>query len=113
MGDRQRFQGGPVLDRRCVGWVFTINNPVEPLNEPPINFDSWRNPPTYGSYQFEVSESGTRHIQGYLVWDNKKIRGSTISKEFDKCMRTVARPDGCKPYLHNRLGTHSEVYFSK
>lgn len=52
-------------------WCFTINNPTELEEEAILLWDS-----TYCIYQFEIGENGTRHIQGYVVFNaNKRLTG--------------------------------------
>lgn len=54
------------------GWIFTINNPVMPMMDPPLSFNSWRYPPVYAIYQLEVGEQGTPHLQGYVYFAGKR-----------------------------------------
>lgn len=53
---------------RFRNWVFTLNNPVFPLDNPRV----WAIGVQYCVWQLESGESGTPHIQGYLVYKNKK-----------------------------------------
>lgn len=49
-------------------WVFTLNNPVFPLDNPRV----WAVGVQYCVWQLESGESGTPHIQGYVVFKHKK-----------------------------------------
>lgn len=85
-----------MLRRKSSAWVFTINNPTVPLVGP-LLFAGFRNKPQYAVWQYELSESGTPHYQGYAYWTNHLL-GSTVSRMF-----------GNQPHLEVRLGKHSEV----
>lgn len=88
---------------RSCSFLFTINNPAQPLNFIPLNLAFWRNIPRYAIYQLEVGENGTPHLQGYIVFNNT-VRGSTVKNYF-----------GCNPHLEARRGTHTQAkdYCSK
>ncbi len=87
-----------MLRRQAKGWMFTINNPMRPMTDPPIDFTGFRRPPTYAIYQLELGENGTFHLQGYVYFD-AQIKGLTLSRSL-----------GCQPHLEPRRGKHSEVY---
>jgi len=78
---------------RSAAWLFTINNPVDSPQ-----FDDVM----YMIYQFEQGEQGTVHIQGYVVFNNRK-RQATV-----KAMEPTA-------HLEVRRGTHEQAkaYCSK
>ncbi len=84
-------------------FMFTINNPIQPLNLIPIDFTSFTRSPKYAIYQLEIGESGTSHLQGYICFE-KKIKAQALSNLF-----------GCKPHLEKRAGKHSQAktYCSK
>ena len=86
-----------MLDKRYRYWVFTLNNPVMPMADPPISVEKWRTKPRYMIYQLEEGENGTPHLQGYVAFQNP-VRGRTLSK----CL-------GGNPHLEDRRGTHLEV----
>lgn len=46
-----------------IGWVFTVNNPSEPL--------TWPEDVRYAIYQLEQGESGTVHFQGYVEFHKR------------------------------------------
>lgn len=85
------------MNRMSKSWLFTINNPTEPLVSPQRFFE------TLGSkflvYQLEIGEEGTRHLQGYAHWSGKK-RGSTVKRLL-----------GGRAHVEIRRGTHSEAFF--
>ncbi len=86
-----------MLRRQSKHWIFVINNPRRPFQNPPIDFESWRRSPLFAIYQLEIGENGTPHFQGYVSF-KIKIRGDTLSNYF-----------GCKPNLRVRNGKHSEA----
>lgn len=64
-------------------WVFTLNNPAD--NELP---SAWPGV-TYAVWQREKGESGTEHLQGYVIFE-KKLRLTTV-KKFDRHAHWEAR----------------------
>ncbi len=78
-------------------FMFTINNPNQPLNLIPINFAEFGRIPKYAVYQLEIGEKGTPHLQGYICFE-KKIKAQALSNLF-----------GGKPHLEKRKGKHSEA----
>ncbi len=84
-------------------FMFTINNPLQPLNNPPIDFEAWRRVPEYVIYQLEIGENETPHLQGYICFSGQ-IRASTL--------RTLLGDVG---HIEKRLGKHSQAktYCSK
>lgn len=84
-------------------FMVTINNPIQPLNSPPLNFESWRTAPIYVIYQYEIGEQGTPHLQCYFCFKHS-IRFQTLKNHFPS-----------NPNIQKRLGTHTQAkeYCSK
>ncbi len=74
-----------------------MNNPVQPLMDPPILFDDWRRKPRYAVYQLEVGLEGTPHLQGYVCFD-RHITGNALKNLFV-----------VNPHLEPRNGSHSQA----
>lgn len=89
--------GGP---RQSCAWVFTLNNPTAT-----DVFSNWQRVPdaVFGIAQLETGESGTPHLQGYVVLAKKKTR-SFVRRYFSD-----------RAYWAPRKGTHAEAvhYASK
>jgi hypothetical protein len=93
-GQRGRGRGGGDGRRiRARAWVFTINNyvgvPTQDFlrgpGHPPIK---------YLCYGREVSENGTPHLQGYVVFENAVVAPSQYFKQFGRGWFEVARGTG-------------------
>ncbi len=67
------------------------------MTDPPIFFDNWRTKPRYAIYQYELSPSGTPHLQGYIVFNHSR-RVSAINNDL-----------GNVAWIHRRNGTHSQA----
>ena len=59
----------------ATNWVFTLNNP-EPQHEQSLIDEV---PYRYLVFQHEISESGTHHLQGYVVL-SRQLRLSALKK---------------------------------
>lgn len=81
-------------------WIFTANNPVLPLQDPPIDFSLRRNV-EFAVYQLEQGAEGTVHIQGYVCY-RRHVRRSTVKNLIFRCL-------GTQPHLEQRRGSHLEV----
>ena len=76
---RGRGNGGRGANRiRARAWVFTINNPCDMPRELP------RGPPAmrYLGFGEEISQNGTPHLQGYVVFENAVSQPSQYFKQF-------------------------------
>jgi len=86
-------------DSQSKYWCFTINNydeeAVQDLLWP--SESNWFKVPKYLVAQPEEGEQGTKHIQGYVVFENR-VRFSQVRKQF-----------GDKAHLEIRRGTHAEA----
>ena len=80
------------MPSRNRNWVFTLNNPVLPEDDP-SNFLSTA---MYCVWQLEKGESGTIHIQGYCIFRTLKSLSS---------LRTLQS----RAHWEIRRGTHAEA----
>lgn len=71
-------------------WVFTLNNPVA-VNQPEIWFKEGK--VTYVTWQHEVGESGTPHLQGYVDCGKQQSLN-------------YMRKQVCQAHWEQRRGTH-------
>ena len=55
-------------------WVFTINNPTVQDEQALLDDVPYR----YLIYQHELAESGTHHIQGYMVLQSRMRRTALV-----------------------------------
>nr|WAE42202.1 MAG: replication associated protein [Cressdnaviricota sp.] len=77
-------------NQRSMYWVFTLNNPEDydaPRSWPDVRYAIW---------QSEVSDSGTEHLQGYVVFSQDK-RQAQLKKLNNKV------------HWETRNGTHDEA----
>lgn len=77
---------------RARNWVFTLNSPVFPADNPRI----WATNAKYCIWQLEAGSEGTVHVQGYLVY-------STV--------KSLAQLKRLNPRIHweVRAGTHAQA----
>jgi len=99
-----------ISKRQSQYWIFTINNPSETEME---QFDLTKI--KYLIYQHEIGEEGTKHIQGYVIFD-KPTRFTTIKKQVPRahweprfgtheqavayCSKTLTREDGTETVIY-------------
>lgn len=85
-------------DQRHRAWVFTLNNPRFPEEEP----RAWLTDCQYCIWQLERGENGTEHIQGYCIFTNKQS------------LAAMKRRNG-RAHWERRRGNHAEAkaYCSK
>lgn len=103
--------------RRVRHWVFTLNNPSQPLAFP----ESVR----YAIYQLESGESGTRHYQGYVEFNESQRlsacraliagahwepRRGTREQARDYCRKEEGRLDG--PWEHGEFASGGQGHRS-
>jgi hypothetical protein len=81
-------------DIRQRAWVFTLNNPPGDFC---LKDDSIR----YAKYALEIGESGTPHIQGYVVFKD--------SQRFSRLRNLIVKLAGKAPHVEPRRGTHIEA----
>jgi len=82
------------MSARSRNWMFTLNNP-QAVTIPEMFGEKGA---TYCVWQKEVGESGTPHLQGYVMFD--------AVKSMDQVLKMVAPH---KPHLDRRLGTHAQA----
>ncbi len=76
-------------------WVFTLNNPSE--DEVTKISDSLVKETDYMTWQLEEGKEGTRHIQGYVCFKNRKM------------MKSIKKIWNDRLHLEVRRGTHDEA----
>ncbi len=74
-------------------WVFTLNNPKTQLDP-----EKFKEKPKYMVWQLESGESGTEHLQGYVIFGSKK-RLATVKA-------IIGVPE---VHLENRKGSHEQA----
>lgn len=84
-------------------WMFTLNNPQQYRDNPEGQVQAWAGPGGPASYVVfqleEAPDTGTPHLQGYVIFKSKKRR-STIRSSV---------PLGRFMHWEVRRGTHSEA----
>ena len=92
---------------RSKNWLFTINNPGN--EDMPDNWEY-----KYLCYQRECGANGTVHIQGYVIWNNRRtlnscrainarahweIRRGTHDQAVEYCTKQDTRVEGTEPFI--------------
>nr|QTE03542.1 MAG: putative replication-associated protein [Phoenicopterus roseus CRESS-DNA-virus sp.] len=77
-------------NKKYYEWCFTINNPTEEEMETLEKIDC-----RYICYAPEIGDSGTRHIQGYIVFKSKRWL-SALKKIFKRAHFEAARGTGAE-----------------
>lgn len=80
------------LSMRSRSWVFVINNPEFPRDNPRL----WLDTSKWCTWQMERGESGTLHVQGYVVF-SRKVSGRQL-----KAMNGRAN-------FQKRIGNHQQA----